>query len=126
MRAPPHCNKKGAAINFVSVHGYRHRVDDCDDSVRIVAVRVRGLKQLRWLQDVHVRRLLPDKHEYRHRLFLRSVAGLHPLERPDEPKVEAERASLAGAGGIVSCIHFWLGPSPVPILRLSYSGSPQS
>lgn len=103
----------------VFFHCCRHRVDDCDDALRVVAVRVRGLKQLRWVQDVHVRRLLPDEHEYHHRLLLRSTAGLYPLECPDEPQVEVERAFVAWTGSIVSCIQFWLDPVLVPVPRLS-------
>lgn len=92
----------------IPVHGRRNRVDHCDDAVRIVAVRVWRLKQLRWLQDVHVRWLLPDQHEYHHRLFLRSTAGLHPLECPDESEIKVQCASLAWNGGVVSYFQLWL------------------
>ena len=110
MHPPAHCHKEGAAMALISINGCRRRVDDCDDALRIVAVRIRRLKQLRWLPDVRVRRLFPDEHEYHHRLLLRSVTRIYPLECPDESKIETERASLAWVGGIVSCIHFWLGP----------------
>lgn len=92
------------------VHSGRHSVDRGDDAVRIVAVCVWRLKQLRWVQDVHVRWLLPDEHEYYHRLLLRSTAGLYPLECPDESEIEVECASIAWNGGIVSSFQFWLGP----------------
>lgn len=108
----------------LSVYGSRHRVDRRDDAVCIMAVCVWRLKQLRRVQDVHVRWLLPDEHEYHHRLLLRSIAGLYPLERPNESEIKAECASLAWDGGIVSSFQFWLGPLLVHFLRLSLPGYP--
>lgn len=106
MYPPTHRNKEGAAMGPLPVHVRRHRVDHCDDAVRIVAVCVWRLKQLRWVQDVHVRWLLPDEHEHHHRLLLRSTAGLYPLECADESEVEVKRASFARNGGIVSYFQF--------------------
>lgn len=72
----------------LSLHGRSHRMDHRDDSVRILAMCIWGVKQLRWVEDVHVRRLLPDEHEHHYRLFLRYTAGTYTLERSDESEIK--------------------------------------
>lgn len=102
MYPPTHRDKEGAKMAPISVHDRRNRMDHCDDALRIMVVCVWRLKQLCWVQDVHVRWLLPDEHEHHHRLLLRYIAGLHTLEYPDESEIKVERPSSAWYGGIVS------------------------
>lgn len=108
----PHPHDEAHAAGAPGVYGRRRHLDRRHDAVHVLALRDQRLQQLRWVSDVLQRGLLSHQHEHHHRLFLRLLASLHALRRPNELQDEGVGAAATGSGRLVS-LCYCRGISPL-------------
>lgn len=102
LRPPPPGRHARPTLGIISIHGGSRGLDHCDDTLRVLLLRLEWLEQLHRVTNVHCDWVFPDELKHCHRLLLCSAADLHPLECADESEAEAERDHPAWTGSFVS------------------------